>query len=141
LAILASAPSQAAIEANSPQVSTLDVTISGVQNEQGNIRLAICPAGTGFPNCGSKAVRTATLTIEHRTAHASFTNLPAGAYAISVFHDANRNGKLDTFLGIPNEGFGFSRNPPMRPRAPRFDETQIDISGKATANIAMRHIL
>jgi len=34
-----------------------------------------------------------------------------GKYAVSVFHDENSNGKLDTnFLGIPREGVGASNN-------------------------------
>jgi uncharacterized protein (DUF2141 family) len=28
--------------------------------------------------------------------------------------------RLDTLAGIPREGFGFSRNPPLRFGAPRF---------------------
>ena len=36
----------------------------------------------------------------------------AGNYAIALYHDENGNRKLDkTFLGVPKEGFGFSRNP------------------------------
>ena len=37
--------------------------------------------------------------------------LPSGAYAISVFQDANGNGVLDTgSFGRPTEKFGFSNN-------------------------------
>ena len=39
----------------------------------------------------------------------SFEDLPAGTYAIAVFHDSNNNGKLDkNWLGVPTEGYGFS---------------------------------
>ena len=34
-----------------------------------------------------------------------------GEYSLLVIHDENRNGKLDKALGMPREGFGFSRNP------------------------------
>lgn len=38
--------------------------------------------------------------------------LPVGALAIRLFHDANGNGKLDqNMLGVPKEGYGFSGNP------------------------------
>lgn len=41
---------------------------------------------------------------------ADFGNLPAGNYAVMVFHDENGNGELDrNFLGIPREPLGFSR--------------------------------
>ena len=37
--------------------------------------------------------------------------LPAGEYAISLFHDANGNGRLDIGnFGIPTERYGFSND-------------------------------
>ncbi|MEQ8808049.1 MAG: DUF2141 domain-containing protein, partial [Imperialibacter sp.] len=39
-----------------------------------------------------------------------FENLPYGEYAVSVIHDENENGELDTFLVIPTEPYGFSNN-------------------------------
>lgn len=38
----------------------------------------------------------------------SFTDLPAGTFAISTYQDRNENGKIDTFLGIPREPYAFS---------------------------------
>lgn len=37
--------------------------------------------------------------------------LPAGDYAVKLFHDANDNGEMDSnLLGLPQEGYGFSNN-------------------------------
>ena len=121
--------------------ATLEVTVSGINSAKGMIRLALCPPQAGFPDCKDKAVRTASLPIENGQARAVFNGLEKGSYAVAVFHDANNNGKLDTFVGIPKEGYGFSRNPPFRPRAPKWDEAAIDIQGAANANIRMRYIL
>ncbi len=39
-----------------------------------------------------------------------FTGVPDGAYTVSVYHDINGNGELDTnFIGIPVEPYGVSR--------------------------------
>ena len=119
---------------------SLEVMVTGIKSDAGVIRLAICAPGTGFPDCKTKAVRTAELAIQKGVATASLAELPPGSYAVSVFHDANGNGKLDTFLGIPREGYGFSRNPPFRPRAPRFSETAISLQGAATERIALRYL-
>lgn len=119
----------------------LDITISGIVSAKGTIEVAICPPETGFPDCGDKALRITSLPIANGRASGHFPGIPAGSYAISVFHDANANGKLDTFLGIPREGYGFSGNPPFRPRAPRFDEAQIPVSAPETkADIRLRYI-
>ena len=114
--------------------------MTGIRSDQGLIRLAICPPDAGFPDCKAKATRTADLTIQKGTATASLTDLAPGTYAVSVFHDANANGKLDTFLGIPREGYGFSRNPPFRPRAPRFSEAGISLNGPANERISLRYL-
>ena len=38
-------------------------------------------------------------------------DLPPGAYALSVFHDADANGTLDSNVaGLPTERYGFSRD-------------------------------
>ena len=37
--------------------------------------------------------------------------MPQGNYAIAVYHDKNKNGKIDTnLLGIPKEDYGFSND-------------------------------
>ena len=37
-----------------------------------------------------------------------------GVYAVAVYHDANANRRYDrTSLGLPDEGYGFSNNPPV----------------------------
>jgi len=42
-------------------------------------------------------------------------------YAVSVFHDENYNGKLDTnLLGIPREGVGASNDARGNFRPPKF---------------------
>lgn len=120
---------------------TLDVTISGLKSDKGVVRLAICPPQAGFPDCKSHAVRSAAVGIVNDQARVIVTGLAPGTYAVSVFHDANDNGKLDTFVGIPREGYGFSGNPPFRPRAPRFDEAEMNVAGKAATTIRMRYIL
>ena len=57
-----------------------------------------------------------------------FRDLPPGVYAVSVRHDENLNGKLDTnFLGIPKEGYGASNNPSKKLREPTFDEGRIEL--------------
>jgi uncharacterized protein (DUF2141 family) len=138
LAALLSTAGPAAAE---PGTVTLEVTVRGIKSDKGVIRLAICPPGAGFPDCKDRVTRSAALPIANGTASVVLTNLAPGSYAVSVFHDANGNSKLDTFVGIPKEGYGFSRNPPFRPRAPRFDEAQVDLTGNSSTVITLRYLL
>lgn len=122
-------------------LAALHITVTGLSSAKGVVRVALCPPQAGFPDCKSKVVRSASLTINGSQAEAEFEGLPPGSYAVSVFHDANGNGKLDRFMGIPKEGYGFSRNPSFKPRAPLFSEAEIAISGRQAVVIKLRYIL
>lgn len=77
----------------------------------------------------------------HRASRLSL-DLPPGEYALSVIHDENDNGRLDTILKVPREGFGFSRNPAIRMGPPRFDETRFEIATDPVAqSVRIRYIL
>ena len=68
--------------------------------------------------------------------------MPPGNYAAALIHDENSNAKLDTLLGIPREGFGFSRNPPIGFGPPRFAAAEFAIAGVAeTQQVTMRYML
>jgi uncharacterized protein (DUF2141 family) len=138
---LAALLAAAAALAAEPATASLQVTVTGIKSAKGVIRLALCPAGAGFPDCKDRIVRSAALPIANGTASTTLTGLAPGSYAVSVFHDANGNGKLDTVMGIPKEGYGFSRNPPFRPRAPKWAEAEISLSGHASSEIKLRYLL
>jgi uncharacterized protein (DUF2141 family) len=55
--------------------------------------------------------------------------LPEGEYAISLYHDVNENGKLDSGLyGIPVESYGFSNNAKGTRGAPGFEESKFSVT-------------
>lgn len=124
-----------------PGPASLEIVITGIKSDKGVIRLALCPPLAGFPDCKAHIIRSAALPIAGGTARTVLTGLVPGSYAVSVFHDANTNAKLDTFAGIPKEGYGFSRNPGFKPRAPKFSEAEIAVSGAVSAAITLRYIL
>ena len=69
--------------------------------------------------------------------------LPAsGTYAISVVHDENGNGKLDTAVMMPKEGFGFSRNPKIAFGPPKFKKASFAVGAEAAAQtVKMKYML
>jgi uncharacterized protein (DUF2141 family) len=66
-------------------------------------------------------------------------NLPlSGEYAISIIHDKNRNGRLDTnFIGIPKEPFGFSNNPKIKFGPPSFSDAKFAHNGGDVIDITL----
>lgn len=54
-----------------------------------------------------------------------------GTYAVTIFHDLNGDGELNTnFLGIPKEPYGFSNNPRIRFGPPNFKEASFEFKEK-----------
>src|ERR1700722_6385488 len=113
------------LPAQTPTNTTLTVRIIGARNAKGKIRVALFRSAEGIPDDRAKATRLEKASIDPQTLSSQvfLTDVPAGQYAVSVFHDENINEKLDkNFMGIPKEGYGASNNPGRKMRAPTFDE-------------------
>jgi uncharacterized protein (DUF2141 family) len=86
-----------------------------------------------FPDCkGDPGARHLTVAAG---APLHFDDLPSGHYAISLFHDENGNGKLDTRFGMPMEGVGFSRNPHLFFGPPSFSAAQFAVTNVAVGQM------
>ena len=113
--------------------SNLTVMINGLRNQKGRICLSLFSRSEGFPSKSDRAVASQCIRSNEASRGATFENLNPGSYAIAVFHDANADGKLNTgFLGIPKEGFGFSRNPRIGIGAPRFADAALRLTSQNT---------
>lgn len=55
--------------------------------------------------------------------------VPFGKYAVTIFHDKDDSGELNTnFLGIPKEPYGFSNNPKSSFGPPSFEQSLFTFS-------------
>jgi len=102
--------------------SRIQVEITGLRNDQGKVLCSLNTSSEGFPKKAEKAIARGSSDISERHAVCQFTGLAPGTYAVSVFHDENSNGRLDTnFMGIPREGVGASNNAKGHFGPPKFD--------------------
>lgn len=70
---------------------------------------------------------------------ATFPGLPAGEYALKVFHDVNGNGRMDANpFGQPVEPYGFSNNAVGNMGPARWDQTRFTVSGATRQTITLR---
>ena len=121
-------------------VARLEVSIEGLRSERGLVRVCVVADPAKFPTCVDNAA-SLKRSLPATTHLVSFDALPQGTYALAVIHDENANSRLDTFAGIPREGFGFSRNPPIRFGAPRFAAARFDLADDAAMQqVRMRYI-
>lgn len=127
-----------ALHANAAANSSLTVTINGLRNQKGQVCLNLFSEEQGFPNSSDRALESRCVKAGDTPLAITFSNLSARSYAVALIHDANTDGTLNRgFLGIPKEGFGFSRNPRIRTGPPSFKDAAISVSG-ATTNVQIQ---
>lgn len=134
----------ATVPAASPAASlagSLEIDVAGMRSARGLIRVCLTADPRNFPGClDDKRAVTRSVPASQRIIR--FDDLPPGKYAAALIHDENSNAKLDTLLGIPREGFGFSRNPPIGFGPPRFTAAEFALDGVAeTQQVTMRYML
>ncbi|MFN6487033.1 MULTISPECIES: DUF2141 domain-containing protein [unclassified Nostoc] len=111
----------------------LNVEIDGLKNKEGQLCASIFASSKGFPSDGDRVIQKQCTKITDTPLNITFDNLKPGSYAVAVFHDQNNDGTLNTnILGIPSEGFGFSSNPEILARAPKFSEAVFLVAGPDT---------
>lgn len=108
----------------------IHVEISGLHNDKGQVLCALFTSAKDFPKNGDKAVAQTRSGITNGRAVCEFSAVAPGRYAVSVFHDENSNGKMDTnFIGMPREGVGASNNARGHFGPPKFDDAAFRYAG------------
>ncbi|WP_428488147.1 DUF2141 domain-containing protein [Rhodopila sp.] len=111
------------------------VTVTGVRDDLGTVRVAICPR-TDFlkpacPYSGRTPARVGTVVV-------TIDDVPPGLYAAQAYQDANNNGILDrNWLGFPQEGMGFSNNALFKLGPPSFVDAAFTVTAD-TIRISFR---
>ncbi len=113
--------------------NTINVEVSGFDSNKGK-------ASIGLFNEEETFLREANWKrfseIKNQTATATFTDIPDGIYAISVYHDENDNDKLDLIMGMmPKEDTGTSNNPKAKMGPPKWEESIFEVKGNQEVNL------
>lgn len=105
--------------------ATLEVTVHGVRNDRGQIRIGVCRKDEFLAEvCTHHAVVAARAG----AVSASIPDVPPGQYGIAVYQDEDRSGRLKrNFFGLPQEDIGFSRDPALGFGPPSFSGCAITV--------------
>lgn len=102
--------------------ATLTITVSNIKSDVGDLNIAVYDNKKDW--LGDNLVTGWNLRVsEHLQGDALTTSieLEPGDYGISVHHDNNDNGKMDTnFIGIPKEPTGMSNDAPAKMGPPKW---------------------
>lgn len=120
----------------------LDLRIEQLRSARGLVRVCLTRDPASFPNCQEDPKALKLSVPAGSGGRASFAYVEPGTYALALLHDENGNGRLDTLMKLPREGFGFSRNPAIRFGPPRFREARFAVgAGANRQTIRVRYLL
>ncbi|MBW4549605.1 MAG: DUF2141 domain-containing protein [Aphanocapsa sp. GSE-SYN-MK-11-07L] len=121
---------------------SLKVTVDGLRSTRDQVCLSLYDKPETFLMQPKLSLRTQCVKIIKTPMQVTFKNLAPGNYAIAALHDTNGTGKVErNFMGMPMEGFGFSRNPVVTMKAPKFDQAAVKVDGaNTTLAIQMKYL-
>lgn len=131
-----------AMSASDDALGTLTVKFEGLRSAKGMIRACMTRNPKLFLKCDQDPAAFKASVAAGPNARMDFANVTPGDYVLTVMHDENNNNKLDTMLGIPREGVGFSRNPAMTFGPPKYEAAKFRVSaGANTLEVKLKYFL
>lgn len=120
---------------NAQDSFSITVNVEGANSNNGKMFLALYKEKTSFLKEPFKALKS---EISNKTCQVTFEDLPAGVYAVSIFHDENDNGKMDTnVLGIPKEDYGCSNDASGFMGPPKWEDAKFELKENKSITISL----
>lgn len=118
---------------------TLTVEVKSLRNTKGTLYFSLFKSEVGFPDKHENAIQKGKITpLKTISASYTFTNLPAGTYAVALFHDENDDGEMKTnFMGIPLEGTAVSNDAKGKFGPPKYADAKFTLDANKRIVITM----
>ncbi|MDR1198369.1 MAG: DUF2141 domain-containing protein [Prevotellaceae bacterium] len=112
----------------------LTIAVDGVEQTAGTLHVAVYDA----ENFLKKPAYGTLAKVDREEISINLDNVAPGEYAVSIFHDENDNGKLDTgAFGIPTEKTGNSNNAKGTYGPPKFDDCKFTVNDDTVIYITL----
>lgn len=109
-------------------LNTIELTIESMSSDKGYVYFAMYASQEDFLN--RDIYRKTRVKANKEGVKVHFEDIPRGVYAITCFHDANDNGKMDFSTGgMPEEDYGMTHNV-MSFGPPRFSDAKFEVKDK-----------
>jgi uncharacterized protein (DUF2141 family) len=114
----------------------LTVSVKGLKPLKGDLYVGLHNRPEYFQVADSAFLKQ-KIAVNEETETVIFKNIPAGKYAVAIYHDENLNGIMDANEnGFPKEGYGFSTKSKMLGR-PKFEQAAFEIGSNDTITVKM----
>ncbi|WP_413569022.1 DUF2141 domain-containing protein [Bdellovibrio sp. HCB117] len=122
---------------------SLTLNFSNLRNGNGYLAVSIFSEKQkeSFPGKAEQATKTFYLKLEgKKELSIDVDDLDDDTYAVAVMHDEDEDKKFKTnFVGLPQEGFGFSMNPRVYFGVPSFKRAAFKSSETKTLDIKLKY--
>lgn len=121
------------------KAETIEITVSGIRNQSGQISIHIFNSQEGFKE--EKSIQAFTFKKQHVVNGVLKVKieLPAGTFGLTLVDDENSNNDMDyNFVGMPKEGFGFSNYYHTGLTRPVFDQFKFSIQKGVAVKVNMK---
>ena len=114
--------------AQEPQITyNLQIIVNNFEKIKGELQVCLTDKKEDFlKHCKYGKV----VTVTNNIVTLEIENIEVGTYAVSLFHDENNNGVLDTkgLFEMPSEPYGFSNNPSILFGPPSFEKCKLSLN-------------
>lgn len=125
----------------SAKAGTLEIHFTHLRSDKGSIAIGINTSSKGWPRKAEKEMQFKKAAVKDGVFVVRIPDMPFGTMAISVLDDENNNVEMDMRLGVPQEGFGFSRDAPLGLGPPKFDNCSFEFgSDNQQISIKLRYM-
>lgn len=117
---------------------SLTINIQHITSSEGKLRVAVYNQEKDFMGT-DHAFRNLSIDVAEGNKTVVVEDIPAGTYAVAVFHDRNNNNELDkNFLGAPSEPYGFSNNARGKFGPPKYKNCLVKVNRNITISIRIK---
>lgn len=128
----ASAQAQPAEAETDHQTGTLRIVVDNIEEAKGAIAAGLFRGQEAY-EAMNNPFSGAKLPLTDTTCTWIVEGLPYGDYAVTLYHDKNNNGELDSnLLRIPKEPYGFSNNARPTFGPPDFEAVKVTVAAPDT---------
>lgn len=121
------------------QSPVLIITVPNINPVQGEIQVSIFNSKTSFLK-ENKEYKIYRFKADKTVGKFVINDLAKGEYALIIYHDKNNNKEMDrSMLGIPKEGFGFSKNFKPQLSGPSFGDCSINLNADLAIDIKLMY--
>ncbi|CAL2074759.1 DUF2141 domain-containing protein [Tenacibaculum sp. 190524A05c] len=115
---------------------SITIEFTGMKSDKGDLYVALYNSKDDFLK---KSIKGDIVQVKDKKATVVFKNIPEGEYAVSAFHDANDNKKMDTkIFGIPKEPIGISNDAKGFFGPPKYKDAKFTVNADVSLSITIK---